>query len=206
MTRPADSKARWIRRIVYPTVVVAVALLLSMHSSENEQPKQAKSIPHTYMKASANLPDDYPKPGSPRWKVNFTPEQWRQRLTPEQFHVLRHEGTEPPFEGACLTIKEPGTYVCAGCHNILFRSTTKFDSGTGWPSFFEPVAPEHIESSIDTRLFVPRTEVHCARCGGHLGHVFEDGPPPTHLRYCMNSAALIFIPEGQPLPDLVFAD
>src|SRR5690606_27023973 len=93
MTRPADSKARWIRRIVYPTVVVAVALLLSMHSSENEQPKQAKSIPHTYMKASANLPDDYPKPGSPRWKVNFTPEQWRQRLTPEQFHVLRHEGT-----------------------------------------------------------------------------------------------------------------
>lgn len=199
-----SNKAKWARRIIYPLTVVAVALTLSSVSSETEliQPA-APSIPAMN---TAIVPSDYPQPGDPNWRVDFTASEWKKRLTADQYHVLRNEGTEPPFQGACLTITEPGTYVCAGCHNILFRTQTKFDSGTGWPSFFEPVAPHHIGTRVDRKMFVPRTEVHCGRCDGHLGHVFEDGPPPTNLRYCMNSVAMIFIPEGQPLPELVFSD
>ena len=120
--------------------------------------------------------------------------EWKASLTPEQFHVLREHGTERAGTCALLHEKRPGTFTCAGCGLALFKSDPKFESGTGWPSFFEPIAGA-VRTSVDGRHFMVRTEVHCRRCGGHLGHVFEDGPPPTGLRYCINGVALNFEPE-----------
>jgi peptide-methionine (R)-S-oxide reductase len=117
--------------------------------------------------------------------------EWRQRLTPDQFHVLRKHGTEPPGSSPLDKEYGKGTYHCAGCDLPLFSSATKFDSRTGWPSFWAPL-DKAVGTSQDRTLFMVRTEVHCRRCGGHLGHVFEDGPPPTGLRYCMNGVALLF--------------
>ena len=128
------------------------------------------------------------------FEVTKTNDEWRKLLTPEQYHVLREEGTEAPFKNAYHDNKKEGTYYCAGCDLPLFSSKTKYDSKTGWPSFWEPITPSAIGTRTDWKLLYPRTEVHCARCGGHLGHVFKDGPPPTYLRYCMNSAALVFKP------------
>ena len=127
-------------------------------------------------------------------RVELTPAEWRARLTPEQFEIARDEGTERAFTGPYWDAKAEGVYRCVACGTDLFLSTTKFDSGTGWPSFFEPVHEANIGTSTDRKLWMVRTEVHCARCGAHLGHVFEDGPAPTGLRYCLNGTVLDFEP------------
>jgi peptide-methionine (R)-S-oxide reductase len=128
-----------------------------------------------------------------KFEVEKTAADWRKILTPEQFDVLRQHGTERPGTSILNQEHRKGTFVCAGCQLPLFVSGTKFDSGTGWPSFYEPI-PKAIGTSVDQKFGQTRTEVHCRRCGGHLGHVFDDGPQPTGLRYCMNGIALKFIP------------
>lgn len=127
--------------------------------------------------------------------VTRTDEDWRQRLTPDQYRVLREKGTERAFTGAYWNHHASGTYVCAACGLELFGSDTKFDSGSGWPSYWQPLEKNHVKEISDRTLGMVRTEVECARCGGHLGHVFEDGPRPTGLRYCINSVSLGFKPK-----------
>jgi peptide-methionine (R)-S-oxide reductase len=122
-------------------------------------------------------------------------EEWRKSLTPQQFNILRREGTEPAFQNKYWDTHVEGTYVCAGCRLPLFSSKDKFDSGTGWPSFAVPIAGDVVENEPDTRFGMRRTSVKCARCGGHLGHVFDDGPRPAGTRYCMNSGSLDFVPK-----------
>jgi peptide-methionine (R)-S-oxide reductase len=136
-----------------------------------------------------------PSPGEAtvRFEVTHTPAEWKQLLGPERYHVLREAGTERPFTSPLNTEHRRGTFVCAGCALPLFSSTTKFESGTGWPSFYRPL-PNAVAERSDRSLLMDRTEVLCHRCGGHLGHVFPDGPKPTGLRYCMNGLALRFRP------------
>jgi peptide-methionine (R)-S-oxide reductase len=136
--------------------------------------------------------DDAPAETFP---ITYTDDGWRQCLDPAQFHVLRNHGTERAGTSKLNDEKRPGTFVCAGCGKPLFASATKFESGTGWPSFTAPLEGG-VTTSEDRSLFMTRTEVHCAACGGHLGHVFPDGPRPTGLRYCMNGVAMEFTPEG----------
>jgi peptide-methionine (R)-S-oxide reductase len=127
--------------------------------------------------------------------VSKSDEEWRKELPADAYAVLRHQGTERAFSGRYAESKDDGIYACAACGNHLFDSRTKFESGTGWPSFYQPVDPRNIGTEEDRSWFSVRTEVHCSRCGSHLGHVFPDGPPPTGLRYCMNSVSLTLIPR-----------
>src|SRR3954469_4686128 len=137
---------------------------------------------------------------SETFEVVKSDEEWRKQLTPEQYQVLRQHGTDRPGTCALLHEKRAGAFTCVGCGLPLFKSGPKFESGTGWPSFFAPIAGA-VGTETDRRYFMARTEVHCRRCGGHLGHVFEDGPPPTGLRYCMNGVSLDFQPgETTPQP------
>lgn len=127
-------------------------------------------------------------------EITMSDEEWKKKLPPQAYDVLRCEGTERAFTSPLLEEHRAGTFVCAGCGLSLFTADKKFDSGTGWPSFFEAI-PGHVKTKTDTKLFAPRTEYHCAQCGGHQGHVFNDGPQPTGLRYCNNGVALAFKPE-----------
>lgn len=131
------------------------------------------------------------KATDPRW--TFSEAEWKRRLSPEAYRVLRLEGTEPPFSSPLNKEKRLGVYRCSGCRLALFKSETKFESGTGWPSFWQPLSVA-VATKVDYKILVPRTEYHCRRCGGHQGHVFKDGPRPTGLRYCNNGVALVFEP------------
>ena len=135
-----------------------------------------------------------------------TEQEWRKRLTSEQYHILREKGTERAFTGQYWNEHRGGSYRCAGCGAELFDAATKFESGTGWPSFTEPVDPGHVGVFHDMSHGMRRTEIRCRRCDGHLGHVFDDGPPPTGQRYCLNSVSLEFVPKGRDLPRRVRAD
>jgi peptide-methionine (R)-S-oxide reductase len=134
-------------------------------------------------------------------EVQLSDAEWRERLTPEQYDVLREHGTERAFTGQYVDVKDDGMSHCAGCGAPLFRTDAKFDSGTGWPSFYEPAVAENVGLRRDRSLFMVRTEVYCKRCGGHLGHVFDDGPQPTGLRYCMNSCSLDLKRDQDSEPD-----
>ena len=148
--------------------------------------------------ASASVPDS-PPPFEP---LDLSEAQWRQILTAEEYRILRREGTERAFSSPLDREYGEGIYVCAACFLPLFSSEHKYDSGTGWPSFWQPIDDRHIGTRRDFRLIIPRTEYHCARCGGHQGHVFDDGPPPTGQRWCNNGVALRFVPAGEELPAL----
>lgn len=128
-------------------------------------------------------------------KISKSEEQWRDELTPEQFHVLRKHGTERAGTSHLNDEKRDGTFICAGCDKPLFKTSAKFESGTGWPSFFQPIDPSTVTEHKDRSFFMTRTEIRCADCDGHLGHVFNDGPQPTGLRYCMNGVAMNFVPD-----------
>jgi peptide-methionine (R)-S-oxide reductase len=174
-------------RNLLTATAVAAALAACGSATASDEAKPAATASNKAKPAEAA-----PGKGKMIEKVVKTEEEWKKILTPEQYHVIREKGTERAFTGALWNNHDKGVYQCAACGLPLFDSATKFESGTGWPSFWQPIDPDHVEEHTDRAYGMRRVEVVCARCGGHLGHVFDDGPKPTGLRYCMNSASLKF--------------
>jgi peptide-methionine (R)-S-oxide reductase len=169
-----------IKSISVYTKIFALLLLSNSCTSQNQNKNMEQEKKHThYSKTDSN-------------KINLTEEEWKKLLTPEQYYIARQKGTERPWTSRFESFKETGTYYCAACGNPLFQSDTKFESGCGWPSFFQPVSKGAMIYTPDYSHGMTRTEVQCSRCKAHLGHVFEDGPPPTGLRYCINGVILDF--------------